>query len=344
MIKEIKTTKAYIRCAASDATADKYCPHLQPNKEYKTDNDDYFTVYASLLALLECTRCERSTRILEVVVNDDPEELFPVLGKDAYECKVIKTKDFVPFHEADEASVDSTDYRVRDNMMELYPYEYLDNHLDAISSFYVPSEVLFENQQTCDWTIVGYATFSGLLKNLPSIEPNSFYVSKVNVVGSAKHIGHGRIELDAFKVISSNINVLGNIFNPITDTDVPKWVVRQHILNGDDNLKMAYVDSKAVPDHIRHFAVKNTRLVERDEYDPDEDEDIIIAEQNLLTALELLAHPDKTVRMSLLDNKSLYENYDLSQFVVQILSRDADTDVSERARKAYEKLQCKDRY
>lgn len=197
MIKEIKTAKAYIRCATSEAKSDKYCPHLQPNKEYKTDNDDYFTVYASLLALLECTRCERGTRILEVAVNDDPEELFPALGKDAYECKTIKTKDFVPFHEANEASVDSTDYRVRNNMMELYPYEYLDNHLDAISSFYVPSEVLFENQQTCDWTIVGYATFSGLLKNLPSIEPNSFYVSKVNVVGSAKHIGHGRIELDA---------------------------------------------------------------------------------------------------------------------------------------------------
>ena len=265
MIKEIKTAKAYIRCAESEATSDTYCPHLEPNKEYKAMEPDYFTVYTSLLALLECTRCKRSTRILEVVVNDDPKELFPVLGKDAYECKVIKTKDFVSYHDANEASLKSTDYRVRNNMMELYPYEYLDNHLDAISSFYVPSEVLFKNQQTCDWTIVGYATFSGLLKNLPSIEPNSFYVSKVNVVGSAKHIGHGRIELDAFKVISSNINVLGNIFNPITDTDVPEWILRQHILNGDDNLKMAYVDSKAVPDHIRHFVVKNTRLVERDE-------------------------------------------------------------------------------
>ena len=45
MIKEIKTTKAYIRCATSEAKSDKYCPHLQPNKEYKTENDDYFTVY-----------------------------------------------------------------------------------------------------------------------------------------------------------------------------------------------------------------------------------------------------------------------------------------------------------
>ena len=52
MIKEIKTTKACICCAASDATADKHCPHLQPNKEYKADNDDYFTVHTSLLALL----------------------------------------------------------------------------------------------------------------------------------------------------------------------------------------------------------------------------------------------------------------------------------------------------
>lgn len=43
MIKEIKTAKAYIRCATSEAKSDKYCPHLQPNKEYKTDNDDYFT-------------------------------------------------------------------------------------------------------------------------------------------------------------------------------------------------------------------------------------------------------------------------------------------------------------
>lgn len=343
MIKEIKTIKAYIRCTTSEAKSDKYCPHLQPNKEYKTDNDDYFTVYASLLALLECTRCERGTRILEVIVNDDPEELFPALGKDAYECKTIKTKDFVSYHDADEASLESTDYRVHNNMMELYPYEYLDNHLDAISSFYVPSEVLFENQQTCDWTIVGYATFSGLLKNLPSIEPNSFYVSKVNVVGSAKHIGHGRIELDAFKVISSNINVLGNIFNPITDTDVPKWVVRQHILNGSDDLKLAYIDSKAINKHFRHFAVKNIHFVECDEYDP-YDKREIIAEQNLLTALELLAHPDKDVRMTLLDNESLYETYALSQFVVQILSRDSDADVAEKARKTYEKLQCKDRY
>ena len=343
MIKEIKTAKAYIRCAESEATSNSYCPHLQPNKEYKTDNDDYFTVYASLLALLECTRCERGTRILEVAVNDDPGELFPALGKDAYECKTIKTKDFVSYHDADEASLESTDYRVRNNMMELYPYEYLDNHLDAISSFYVPSEVLFENQQTCDWTIVGYATFSGLLKNLPSIEPNSFYVSKVNVVASAKHIGHERIELDAFKVISSNINVLGNIFNPITDTDVPKWVVRQHILYGSDDLKLAYIDSKAINKHFRHFTVKNIHFVECDEYDP-YDKREIVAEQNLLTALELLAHPDKDVRMTLLDNESLYETYALSQFVVQILSRDSDADVAERARKAYEKLQCKDRY
>ena len=247
------------------------------------------------------------------------------------------------YHDADEASLESTDYRVRNNMMELYPYEYLDNHLDAISSFYVPSEVLFENQQTYDWTIVGYATFSGLLKNLPSIEPNSFYVSKVNVVGSAKHIGHGRIELDAFKVISSNINVLGNIFNPITDTDVPEWVVRQHILYGSDDLKLAYINSKAINKHFRHFAVKNIHFVECDEYDP-YDKREIVAEQNLLTALELLAHPDKDVRMTLLDNESLYETYALSQFVVQILSRDSDADVAERARKAYEKLQCKDRY
>ena len=78
MIKEIKTAKAYIRCAESEATSDTYCPHLEPNKEYKAMEPDYFTVYTSLLALLECTRCERSTRILEVVVNDDPEELFPV--------------------------------------------------------------------------------------------------------------------------------------------------------------------------------------------------------------------------------------------------------------------------
>lgn len=344
MIKEIKTAKAYIRCAESEATSDTYYPHLEPNKKYKAMDDDYFTVYASLLALLECTSCKRSTRILEVVVNDDPEELFPVLGKDAYECKVIKTKDFVPFQEADEASIDSTRYRVHDNMMELYPYEYLDNHLDKIPYLYVPSEVLFENQQTYDWKIVGCATFSELLRSLPSVEPNSYYVSKVKVTGSAKHIGHGRVELDTFKVISPNIDVLGDIFDPITDTDVPEWVVRQHILNGDDNLKLRYINSETVPNHIRYFATKNTQLVERDEYDPNEDEDVIITKQNLLTALELLAHSDKEIRMALLNNASLYENYDLSQFVVQILSRDADTDISERARKAYEKLKCKDRY
>ena len=265
------------------------------------------------------------------------------MEKDAYECKTIKTKDFVSYHDADEASIDSTDYRVRNNMMELYPYEYLDDLLDAISSFYVPSEVLFENQQTCDWTIVGYATFSGLLKNLPSIESNSFYVSKVNVVGSAKHIGHGRIELDAFKVINSNVNVLGNIFDPITDIDVPEWVVRQHILYGSDDLKLTYIDSKAINKHFRHFAIKNIHFVECDEYDP-YDKREIVAEQNLLTALELLAHPDKDVRMTLLDNESLYETYALSRFVVQILSRNSDADVAERTRKAYEKLQCKDRY
>lgn len=191
MIKEIKTIKAYIRCATSEAKSDKYCPHLQPNKEYKTDNDDYFTVYTSLLALLECTRCERGTRILEVTVNDDPEELLPVLGKDAYECKAIKTKDFVSYRDADEASIDSISYRVHVNMLELYPYEYLDNHLDKIPYFYVPSDDLFENQQTYDGTMIGYATFSELLKHLPSIEPNNYYVSKVKVIGSATHIGHG---------------------------------------------------------------------------------------------------------------------------------------------------------
>ena len=344
MIKEIKTAKAYIRCAESEATSNNLCPHLQSNKEYKAMDDDYFTVYTSLLALLECTSCKRSTRILEVVENDDPEELFPVLGKDAYECKIIKTKDFVPFHEADEVSIDSTDYRVRDNMMELYPYEYLDNHLDTLPYFYIQSEDLFENHQICDGIMIGYATISELLKHSPSFEPEHYYVSKVRTVRTATHIGHGRIELDAFKVISSNINVLGNIFNPITDTDVPEWILRQHILNGDDNLKTAYVDSKAVPDHIRHFTVKNTQLVERDEYDPDNERNYITTEQNLLTALELLDHPDKSILMTLMDKESLYDNYDLSQFVVQILSQDIDTDVSKRARKAYEKLQCKDRY
>jgi hypothetical protein len=32
MIKKIKTTKAYIRCAESEATSNNLCPHLQPNK------------------------------------------------------------------------------------------------------------------------------------------------------------------------------------------------------------------------------------------------------------------------------------------------------------------------
>lgn len=344
MIKEIKTAKAYIHCAESEATSNNRCPHLQPNKEYKAMEPDYFTVYTSLLALLECTRCERGTRILEVTVNDDPEELFRVLGKDAYECKVIKTKDFVPFHEADEASVDSTDYRVRDNIMELYPYEYLDNYLDTLPYFYVQSEDLFENHQICDGIMIGYATISELLKHSPSFEPEHYYVSKVRAVRTATHIGQGRIQLDAFEVVNSNINVLGNIFDPITDADVPEWILRQHILNGDDNLKLRYINSEIVPNHIRYFATKNTQLVERDEYDPNEDEDVIITKQNLLTALELLAHPDKEIRMALLNNASLYDNYDLSQFVVQILSQDADTDIAERARKAYEKLQCKDRY
>ena len=342
MIKEVKTIKAYIRCATSEAKSDRYCPYLQPNKEYKADNDDYFTVYASLLALLECTRCERGTRILEVAVNDDPEELFPALVKDAYECKTIKTKDFVSYHDADEASIDSTDYRVRDNMIELYPYEYLDNYLDTLPYFYVQSEDLFENHQICDGIMIGYATISELLKHSPSFEPEHYYVSKVRAVRTATHIGQGRIQLDTLEVVNSNINVLGNIFDPITDTDVPEWILRQHILNSDDNLKMAYVDSKAVPDHIRHFAVKNTQLVERDEYD--DEGRYVTTKQNLLTALELLAQPDKTIRMALLDNESLYDNYDLPQFVIQILSQDADTDISERARKAYEKLQCKDRY
>lgn len=343
MIKEIKTTKAYIRCAESEATSDTYCPHLEPNKEYKAMEPDYFTVYTSLLALLECTRCKRSTRILEVVVNDDPEELFPVLGKDAYECKTIKTKDFVPFHEADEVSVDSTDYRVRDNMMELYPYEYLDNYLDTLPYFYVQSEDLFENHQICDGIMIGYATISELLKHSPSFEPEHYYVSKVRAVRTATHIGQGRIQLDTFEVISSNINVLGNIFDPITDAGVPEWVVCQHILYGSNDLKLAYIDSKAINKHFRHFAVKNIHFVECDEYDPYNKREIV-ADQNLLTALELLAHPDKDVRMTLLDNESLYETYALSQFVVQILSRDSDADVAERARKAYEKLQCKDRY
>ena len=57
MIKEIKTAKAYIRCTESEATSNNLCPHLQPNKEYKAMDDDYFTVYTSLLALLECTSC-----------------------------------------------------------------------------------------------------------------------------------------------------------------------------------------------------------------------------------------------------------------------------------------------
>ena len=301
-------------------------------------------MYTSLLALLECTRCKRSSKILEVAVNDNPEELFPVLGKDAYECKIIKTKDFVPYPEIDKVSRESTVYRIHGNMLELHPYAYLGDHIDEIPYFYVPSEDPFENQQAYDRTMIGYASISELLEHLPSFKPENYYVSKVEATGPKKHIGYGRIELDTFKVISSNIDVLGNIYEPITDMHVPEWAVREHILNGDDNLKLAYIDSKAVPDHIRHFAVKNIRLVERDEYDPDDERDIIIAEQNLLTALALLAHPDKEIRMALLDNKSLYENYDLPQFVVQILNQDADTDVSERARKAYEKLQCKDRY
>ena len=342
MIKEIKTTKAYIRCAESERESDSHSPYLQPNREYKADGNNYFTVYTSLLALLECTRCKRSSKILEVAVNDDPEELFPVLGKDAYECKVIKTKDFVPFDEADEVSIDSISYRVHDNMLELYPYEYLDNHLDKIPHFYVLTDDLFDYQQTYDGTMIGCATFSELLKSLPSVEPNNYYVSKVKVTGSAKHIGHGQVELDTFKVINPNINVLGNIFEPITDTDVPEWVVRQHILNGDDRLKLEYIDSETIYKHFRHLAVTHINLTECDEYD-DEGRSVI-AEQNLLTALELLAHPNKTVRMALLDNESLYDNYDLAQFVVQILSHDSDPDVAESARKAYEKLQCKDRY
>ena len=179
---------------------------------------------------------------------------------------------------------------------------------------------------------------------MPSFKPENYYVSKVEATGPKTHIGYGRVELDTFKVISSNIDVLGNIYEPITDMHVPEWAVREHTLNTDDTLKLAYIDSKAVPKHIRHFAVKNTQLIERDEYDLYDNKDIIITEQNLLTALELLAHPDKTIRMALLDNESLYDNYDLSQFVVQILSQDTDTDVSKRAGKAYEKLQCKDRY
>lgn len=344
MIKEIKTTTAYICCAESERENDSHSPYLQPNKEYKADGNDYFTVYTSLLALLEYARCKRSTRILEVTVNDDPEELFPTLGKDAYECKIIKTKDFVPYPEIDKISRESTVYRIHGNMLELHPYAYLGDHIDEIPYFYVPSENPLENQQAYDETMIGYATISELLEHLPSFKPENYYVSKVEATGPKKHIGYGRVELDTFKVISSNIDVLGNIFEPITNTHVPEWAVREHILKGDDNLKLAYIDSKAVPDHIRHFAVKNTRLVEQDEYDPNEDEDIIVSEQNLLTALELLAHSDKSVRMTLLDNESLYENYDLSQFVVQILSRDSDADVAKRARKAYEKLQCKDRY
>ena len=344
MIKEIKTTKAYIRCAESERESDGHSPYLQPNREYKADGNDYFTVYTSLLALLECTRCKRSSKILEVAVNDNPEELFPVLGKDAYECKIIKTKDFVPYPEIDEISRESTVYRVHDNMLELHPYAYLGNHLDEIPYFYVPSEDLFENQQAYDRTMIGYASISELLEHLPSFKPENYYVSKVEATGPKKHIGYGRIELDTFKVISSNIDVLRNIYEPITDMHVPEWAVREHILNGDNNLKLAYIDSKAVPKHLRHFAVKHIQFVEQDEYDPNEDEDIIVSEQNLLTALELLAHPDKSVRIALLDNESLYENYDLSQFIVQILSHDSDTDVSERAKKAYEKLQYKDRY
>ena len=342
MIKEIKTTTAYIRCAESERESDSHSPYLQPNKEYKADGDDYFTVYTSLLALLECTRCKRSSKILEVAVNDDPEELFPVLGKDAYECKIIKTKDFVPYPEIDEVSHESTVYRVHDNMLELHPYAYLGNHLDEIPYFYVPSENPFKNQ-AYDETMIGYATISELLEHLPSFKPENYYVSKVEATGPKKHIGYGRVELDTFKVIGSNIDVLGNIYEPITDMHVPEWAVREHILNADDTLKMTYIDSKAVPEHLRHFAVKNIQFVECDKYGIDYD-DSIIAEQNLLTALALLAHPNKKIRMALLDNKSLYENYDLPQFVVQILSRDSDPDVSERARNAYEKLQCKDRY
>lgn len=296
-----------------------------------------------MLALLEYARCKRSTKILEVTVNDNPEELFPALGKDAYECKIIKTKDFVPYPEIDKISRESTVYRIHGNMLELHPYAYLDDHIDEIPYFYVPSENPFENQ-AYDETMIGYATISELLEHLPSFKPENYYVSKVEATGPKTHIGYGRVELDTFKVISSNIDVLGNIYEPITDMHVPEWAVREHILNADDNLKLAYIDSKAVPRHLRHFAVKHIQFVEQDEYDPNEDEDIIVAEQNLLTALELLAHPDKDVRMTLLDNESLYETYALSQFVVQILSRDSDADVAERAKKAYEKLQYKDRY
>lgn len=344
MIKEIKTMKAYIRCAESETTSDTRCPYLQPNKEYKATNDNYFTIYTSLLALLECTSCKRGTRILEVAVNDDPEELFPVLGKDAYECKVIKTKDFVPYAEADEASHDSISYCVHDNILELYPYEYLDHHLDKIPYFYIPCENLFEDQQTCDGTMIGYATFSELLKHSPSVEPENYYVAKVKVINSATHIGDGRIEIDTFEVSDSNVNVLEKIFDPITDTDVPEWIIRKHILNGDDYLKRDYINSKAVPKYIRNFAMKNIRLIEYNECDPNDDRDIIIIRQNLLITLELLAHPDKNVRIALLNNESLYENYNLPQFVVQILSHDSDPDVAKSAKKAYENLQCKDRY
>lgn len=181
-----------------------------------------------------------------------------------------------------------------------------------------------------DETMIGYATISELLEHLPSFKPKNYYVSKVEATGPKTHIGYGRVELDTFKVISSNIDVLGNIYEPITDMHIPEWAVREHILNADDTLKLAYIDSKAVPKHIRHFAVKNIQFVECDEYGIDYD-DSIIAEQNLLTALALLAHLDKEIRMALLDNKSLYENYDLPQFVVQILNRDSDPDISERA-------------
>lgn len=305
-------------------TAYAFLPRiLNPGEHY--DSMDLIVIFKSIGDALSASPADDNRFLSEIRCDDK--------GPDLYDEHRIYSFTMVKYLSFDDLltpypAFDITNKTMRENLRKLFPIEtkdFLKSHYQ--NPLYIMTTAPLEENVRHELTMPAFHTAYMMFRAMPSKEPKEYHLYTIYNATIKNHNGgiDGTSTVTSFQINGKAPSPFDILQDVLTDEDrIPVWVQKTHAMMNDNEIY--YIEAEDVGDDVK------IHIIER--FDVYSDKNPRRTNASIIDYALSSNNPD--IRMALLWNRSLCNNYSKRNVILSILSHDMNADIRKLA---LEKLQ-----
>ena len=307
-------------------TAYAFLPRiLNPGEHY--DSMDLITIFKSIGDALSASSVDDNRFLSEIRYDNESPNLYD--EHLIYSFTMIKYLSFddllTPY-----PAFDITNKTMRENLRKFFPIEtkdFLKSHYQ--NPLYIMTTTPLEENVRHELTMPAFRTAYMMFRAMPSKKPKEYHFYTIYNAVIKNHKGriNGSSTVTSFQIngkVPSPFTILQNV---LTDDDrIPVWIQKIHaMMNGNETY---YIEDDNVSDDVK------IHIIERFDVYSDKNP----RRTNALIIDYALSSDNPNIRMALLWNHSVCNDYSKRDVILSILSHDMNADIRKLALERLSKL------